>query len=55
MTPENPKVPARLNVRFDDEPRSRIESAAKSSLRSMNSEIIFRLKTTFERTEQAAA
>ena len=55
MTPtDNPKVKARLNVRFDDELRSRVEAAARSSLRSMNSEIIYRLKTSFERADEAS-
>jgi hypothetical protein len=38
-----------VSVRFDEALRQRLEDAAKASLRSMNAEIIFRLKTSFER------
>lgn len=53
--PEKSKTPSRLNVRLENELRGRIESAARLSLRSMNSEIIFRLKQSFERIEQATS
>lgn len=49
------KTPSRLNVRLDDELRNRIQAAARSSLRSMNSEILFRLKHSFEDGGQAPA
>jgi len=43
-----------VSVRFDEALRQRLEDAAKASLRSMNSEIIFRLKTSFERQPDEA-
>ena len=43
-----------VSLRFDETLRQRLEDAAKASLRSMNSEIIFRLKTSFERQPDEA-
>jgi Arc-like DNA binding domain len=53
-TPARPKP--KLNVRFDDEDlRRQISEAAKKSCRSLNCEIIFRLRQTFQSEETAAA
>ena len=53
---DKPKSPIRLNVRFDDDKlRSQVEAAAKSSLRTLNAEIVYRLKTTFAGSEKVAA
>jgi hypothetical protein len=40
-----------LTLRFDEELRQQLEDAANRSIRSMNSEIIFRLRTSFQRDE----
>jgi len=47
MHPDNRQRPARLNVRLDDELRSRIEAAAQVSRRSMNAEICHRIEQAF--------
>jgi predicted HicB family RNase H-like nuclease len=39
----------RVNIRFDEELRQQLEDAAQRSERSLNREIIYRLKRTFER------
>jgi predicted HicB family RNase H-like nuclease len=41
------KRPARLNVRLDDKLRSRIETAAGASRRSLNAEICHRIEQAF--------
>jgi predicted HicB family RNase H-like nuclease len=40
---------ARLNLRFDETLRRQLEAAAKRTERSLNREVIYRLKQTFER------
>jgi hypothetical protein len=40
--------PATRTLRFDDDLRQRLEEAASRSVRSVNSEIIFRLRSSFE-------
>jgi hypothetical protein len=47
MHPDDRQQPARLNVRLDDELRSRIEAAAQASRRSMNAEICYRIEQAF--------
>jgi len=47
--------PTRLNLRFDEELRQQLEDAAQRSERSLNREIIYRLKRTFEREPIEAA
>jgi len=44
-----------LTLRFNEPLRQQLAEAAKDSLRSMNSEIIYRLKTSFERKSGEAA
>jgi hypothetical protein len=46
--------PVNLTLRFDEELRQQLEDAANRSIRSMNSEIIFRLRTSFQRDEAVA-
>jgi predicted HicB family RNase H-like nuclease len=57
MHPDNWQRPARLNVRLDDELRSRIEAAAQASRRSMNAEICHRIEQAFieQRPDAATA
>lgn len=43
-----PSDPVALTVRFDEELRRQLADAADRSVRSMNSEIIFRLRTSFD-------
>ena len=47
MHPDDRQRPARLNVRLDEELRSRVEAAAQASRRSMNAEICHRIKQAF--------
>ena len=46
--------PVHLTLRFDEELRQQLEDAANRSIRSMNSEIIFRLRTSLQRDEALA-
>jgi predicted HicB family RNase H-like nuclease len=46
--------PVHMTLRFDEELRQQLADAANRSVRSMNSEIIFRLRTSFERDEAIA-
>ncbi len=46
---------AQLSLRFDERLRRQIEDAAGRSLRSMNSEIIWRLKSSFEQSSDDVA
>jgi predicted HicB family RNase H-like nuclease len=57
MHPNDRRRPARLNVRLDDELRSRIEAAAQASRRSMNAEICHRIEQAFieQRSDAATA
>jgi predicted HicB family RNase H-like nuclease len=57
MHPNDRRRPARLNVRLDDELRSRIEAAAQASRRSMNAEICHRIEQAFieQRPDAATA
>jgi hypothetical protein len=55
MTTIDSSKMARLNLRFDDTLRQQLESAAQHSERSLNREIIYRLKRTFEREAIKAA
>jgi Arc-like DNA binding domain len=55
MHPDNRQQPARLNVRLDDELRSRIETAAQASRRSMNAEICHRIEQAFNGMTTVAA
>jgi predicted HicB family RNase H-like nuclease len=57
MHPNDRRRPARLNVRLDDELRSRIEAAAQASQRSMNAEICHRIEQAFieQRPDAATA
>jgi predicted HicB family RNase H-like nuclease len=57
MHPNDWRRPARLNVRLDDELRSRIEAAAQASRRSMNAEICHRIEQAFieQRPDAATA
>jgi len=48
-TIDDPSKSSRLNLRFDDALRQQLERAAQHSERSLNREIIYRLKRTFER------
>ena len=49
-------APLRLNVRFDDEElRRQVEESAKKACRSMQGEIIYRLRQTFSNDPVAAA
>jgi predicted HicB family RNase H-like nuclease len=53
-----PKAAARklVNVRYDETLHQQIVTAAKRSLRSVNSEIVFRLQSSLEQqSEQASA
>lgn len=43
-----------LHLRLDENLRAQIGQAAERSLRSIHSEIMFRLKTSFEQDEAAA-
>jgi predicted HicB family RNase H-like nuclease len=57
MHPDDRQRPARLNVRLDDKLRSRIETAAQASRRSMNAEICHRIEQAFiqQRPDEATA
>jgi predicted HicB family RNase H-like nuclease len=55
MTTIDPTKLARLNLRFDDTLRQQLERAAQRSERSLNREIIYRLKRTFDREPIEAA
>jgi uncharacterized protein (DUF1778 family) len=55
MAKESSSKSVRLNLRFDEELREQIERAAQQSLRSMNSEAVYRIKRTFERQPDEAA
>jgi TraY domain len=46
ITESNETTP--LTVRFDQVLRRKLEIAAKSSVRTLNGEVIFRLKSSFE-------
>jgi hypothetical protein len=46
MISENVKI----NLRFDQELRRRVEEEARASQRSMNSEIVWRLRNSLKRT-----
>jgi hypothetical protein len=46
--------PVKLRVRLTEELRQRLSDAAKGSLRSLNSEILYRLRSSFESDEAAA-
>jgi hypothetical protein len=39
----------KMNLRFDEEVRRQLEEAAKRSLRSLNNEVLYRVKASFER------
>jgi Arc-like DNA binding domain len=43
------RTPVTRTLRFDEGLRQQLEEAAKRSVRSVNSEIIFRLLSTFRR------
>ena len=47
--------PVALKLRFNEALRRRIAAAAKASLRSLNSEIVFRLKTSLDQGSDKAA
>jgi hypothetical protein len=42
------RAPVTRTLRFDEDLRQRLEEAANRSVRSVNSEIIFRLLSTFK-------
>jgi Arc-like DNA binding domain len=42
------RVPVTRTLRFDEDLRQQLEEAANRSVRSVNSEIIFRLLSTFK-------
>jgi hypothetical protein len=44
----NIRTPLTRTLRFDDDLRQQLEEAASRSVRSVNSEIIFRLLSTFK-------
>jgi Arc-like DNA binding domain len=44
----DPSEPVGLTVRFNEKLRQQLADAADRSVRSMNGEIVFRLKTSFE-------
>jgi hypothetical protein len=44
----NIRTPLARTLRFDDDLRQQLEEAASRSVRSVNSEIIFRLLSTFK-------
>jgi TraY domain len=46
MTTENETTA--LTVRFDKALRRKLETAAKTSIRTLNGEVVFRLKSSFE-------
>jgi predicted HicB family RNase H-like nuclease len=46
--------PVHMTLRFDEELRQRLADAANRAVRSMNGEIIFRLRSSFDREEAAA-
>jgi predicted HicB family RNase H-like nuclease len=46
--------PVKLRVRLTEELRQRLSAAAKDSLRSLNSEILYRLRASFERDQAVA-
>jgi len=46
--------PIALTLRFNEDLRQQLADAASRSVRSMNSEIVFRLRTSFEQDEGAA-
>ncbi len=48
----NPRV--QLSLRLDERLRSQIEAAASHTLRSMNAEIVFRLKASLAQTADEA-
>jgi predicted HicB family RNase H-like nuclease len=43
--------PVAFTVRFNEDLRQRLANAANRSVRSINSEIIFRLRSSFEQDE----
>jgi hypothetical protein len=45
--------PVTRTLRFDEDLRQRLEKAASRSVRSVNSEIIFRLRCSFEQEASA--
>jgi predicted HicB family RNase H-like nuclease len=46
--------PVHLTLRFDEDLRQQLAEAANHSVRSLNGEIIFRLKTSFQHNEVGA-
>jgi len=46
--------PIALTLRFNEDLRQQLADAASRSVRSMNSEIVFRLRTSFEQDEGEA-
>jgi hypothetical protein len=49
----NVRAPVALTLRFDEALRQQLEEAANSAFRSLNSEINFRLLSTFKRETSA--
>jgi predicted HicB family RNase H-like nuclease len=55
MTMKELSKTTRLNLRFDEALRQQLEGAAQRSERSLNREIVYRVKSTFERQPDEAA
>jgi len=47
--------PVTRTLRFDEDLRQRLQEAASRSVRSVNSEIIFRLRSSFEQEAPTSA
>ena len=55
MMPRQPSdLPVKTNLRFDEELHQQLADAARRSVRSINGEIVYRLRTSFEQQSDEA-
>ena len=48
-------LPKKTNFRFDEELHQKIVEAARRSVRSINAEMLYRLRSSFQKDEQSAS